>query len=123
MDNKTNETAVVNLDTWAIVELFGHTRMAGRLATITLGGASFLRLDVPESEGQPAFTRFINPSAVYAINPTSEEIARGAARAMRPEPVHRWELPKQLTAPPPVAVDGDEDDDRDVASDDPSDFL
>lgn len=43
---------------WAILELFGHQRFAGRVSEALIGGAPFVRLDVPEANGVPGFTRF-----------------------------------------------------------------
>jgi hypothetical protein len=42
--------------TWAVVELFGHVTLAGEVSEQTLGGSAFIRLDVPEVNGQSAFT-------------------------------------------------------------------
>lgn len=106
------------LEFWAIVELMGHQRMAGWLTTQSIGSTAMVRVDVPEVPGGKAFTRFVNPSAVYAINPCDEATARAAASAFRPVPVQRWELP-QLPAPAGDATtirdhrDGDDDDDED----------
>lgn len=47
-----------------------------------------------------AATQFYSPSAVYAITPTTEEMAAAVALRNQPEPVHRWELP-QLEPPQP----------------------
>jgi hypothetical protein len=107
---------------WAILELMGHRRIAGRVSEATIGGGSFIRIDVPADEDRPGATQFYAPGAVYAITPTTEDVARRVACRSRPEPVQEWELPKQL--PPSqqtVEVDvddlGDPDDDRVVGSD------
>jgi hypothetical protein len=80
---------------YCILELMGHRRLAGYVREQTVGGASFLRLDVPgPAEGsEPVATQFYSPAAVYCITPTTEAIARRLAQASRPEPVQRWELP------------------------------
>lgn len=92
------ETAAT-FEGWAIVELMGHRRLAGRVTEVQLAGAGFIRLDVPgyihtqptgEQEERGQATQFYSPSAVYCITPTSEEIARAAATT--PAPVQRWEL-------------------------------
>jgi hypothetical protein len=107
-------------DEWAIIELLGHRRLAGRLREVHLAGAGFLRLDLPETPGHTPQTQYIAPGSVYALHPTTEAIATAVAARCRPEPVHRWELP----APPPddgpagdldeIVADllEDEDDDR-----------
>jgi hypothetical protein len=95
---------------WAILELMGHRRLIGRLSTATIAGASFLRIDIPQ-EGDKDATQFYSPSAVYAITPTTEELARRAAHLNTVAPVSRFELPAPK-APADAATDlGQEDDD------------
>ncbi len=43
-------------ESWAIVELFGHQKIAGKLTEQTIGGCHFIRVDVPAFEDSPAFT-------------------------------------------------------------------
>lgn len=85
---------------WAILELMGHRRLIGRLSTVTIAGASFLRIDVPLDGAEG--TQFYSPSAVYAITPTTEDFARRAAHLNAVAPVSRFELPAPKT-PPAVA--------------------
>jgi hypothetical protein len=75
---------------WVIIELMGHRRLAGFLTEQEIAGKGFLRLDIP---GQPGATQLYNPTAVYAITPTTEDIARAVAATSQPAPVQRWELP------------------------------
>ena len=81
-------------DCRAIVELFGHTKLAGQVSEANIGGCSFIRVDVPEIGAQPAFTRFLGNGAIYSITPVSEEIARHAIARIAPEPVQTYYLPK-----------------------------
>jgi len=109
-------------DSWAILELMGHRRLAGRVSEATLAGGSFLRIDVPEHDGHAAVTQFYAPHSVYALTPCSEEVARAAARWNRPEPVHEYEL-RQRALPEPAQEDDDppnlDDDDSDDGIGDP----
>lgn len=85
----------------AIVELFGHTRMAGTVTEQTIGSASFIRIDVPETEQQPKFTRIVNPSAVYAINPVTKDVMLHMADQISEKPIDSWdirEMQKKLLA-------------------------
>lgn len=82
---------------WAIVEIMGHQQIAGKVSEETIAGAAMLRVDVPEVEDQPQFTKFYSASAIYAITPTEERIARAAASSMRARPVELWRL--NLTQP------------------------
>lgn len=79
-------------DEWVILELMGHRKLAGRVTEQTIGSASFIRIDVPGDNGEIA-TQFYNPSAVYAMTPCSEELARAVAENNAPRPVTRYELP------------------------------
>ncbi|WP_322768423.1 acetyltransferase [Frankia sp. Cr1] len=80
-----------NFDEWAIIELFGHVRRAGRVREWEVAGHGFLRLDIPD--GGQWVTQFVNPKSIYALTPTTEKLARAAATRWQPEPVHPWELP------------------------------
>lgn len=93
-------------DQWAIVELLGHRRVAGRVRETTIGGAGFLRIDIPAGGGAGPQTQYVSPNSVYALHPTSEAIATAAADRVRPEPVSRWELPASVGG---KAIDEDED--------------
>jgi hypothetical protein len=75
-------------DVFAIVELFGHARIAGRVTEQVIAGQGFIRVDVPELPTRPAFTRLYGPGAIYSITPVSNEIATAAACSMRVEPVN-----------------------------------
>lgn len=90
---------------WAILELMGHRRLGGYVQEVELAGAGMLRIDVPElvdgATIHAAATQFYSPQSVYALTPTTEEIAR-IVRS-RPAPVETWELPRK--ALPPASVD------------------
>jgi hypothetical protein len=77
---------------WAMVELFGHTRIAGEVSEQTIAGGAMVRIDVPETETSPGFTRIVNVAAIYAINPMSEESARLIAGRITYQPVDRWDI-------------------------------
>jgi len=93
-------------DTWAIVELFGHSKIAGRVTEQQIAGGMFLRVDVP---GDPGFTRFYGASAIYSMTPVDEAVARRASEVIAPKPVTVWGVvvpERQLAAPD--LVDDDE---------------
>ena len=87
------------IDGWAILELMGHRRLGGRVSEATIAGGAFIRIDVPHPNEAGIFTatQLYSPAAVYAITPTTEEIACAIARGA-PEPVSRWDL-RALTEP------------------------
>ena len=78
-------------DQWAILELMGHRRLAGKVTESEIGGALFVRIDIPGREGWKT-TQFYSAAAIYCITPTSEAIAREVAAMSSGEPVHAWEF-------------------------------
>jgi hypothetical protein len=97
---------------WAILELMGHRKEAGLVREVSIGGASFIRIDVPGKNVPWIATQYYNPSAVYCMTPVSEELARQVAMTYEPQPVTRYELPaaSSLRHPPGEGY-GDDDDD------------
>ena len=77
---------------FAVVELFGHQRIAGKITEQSIGVATFIRVDVPETKAQPKFTRILNPSAIYAINPVTEEVANEMAERIQSKPIDAWDI-------------------------------
>lgn len=77
---------------WCFLELMGHRKLAGFVSEGKFAGAVFVRIDVPGDDRNPPATQLYSPSAVYAMTPTSEDLARRFASRVRPEPVHRFEL-------------------------------
>lgn len=98
----------------AIVELFGHTKMAGIVTEQTVGSSTFIRVDVPETEAVPGFTRLLNPSAIYAINPVTEDVMNHMARSFQSKPIESWdinEMHKRLLALKAARIEKGVDDD------------
>lgn len=105
------------LDTWAMVEVMGHKRFAGRVSEHTIGSTAFVRVDVPEvvSDDQlvlPAFTKLFGASSIYCISPCTEETARAFAAQMRTEAFSRYEAPR-LPHNAATATDERDDDEED----------
>ena len=76
---------------WAIVELLGHNVIAGFVQPDT-DFPTLIRVDVPETKGVPKWTKLISPSAVYAINPVSEETARAKAESLGAVPISLYDV-------------------------------
>ena len=119
---------------WALVELFGHQREAGFVTTQYYGDKAMFQVDIPEIPEReealarpvwidsklvpagsviskaaiPGRTRLINPGAVYAMNPATEEAVRAAVAASGQREIKVISLPegKQLVASLP---ENDED--------------
>lgn len=84
----------------AIVELFGHNVIAGLVTDQTIGGETFVRVDVPEVEGRPAYTKLFGKGAIYAITPTTEELVERFLRRNHDAPIQ----PYMLAEPKPVVI-------------------
>jgi hypothetical protein len=93
---------------WAVVELFGHSKEAGYVTTQYFGDKAMFQIDVPALEerdyelespqwaeingeekyapkgtkvrrsGTAARSRIVSPGAVYAMNPSTEDLVRKA---------------------------------------------
>lgn len=94
---------------WAIVEVMGHRRFAGYVTEQVIAGQGFVRIDVPEAGGRPAFTKILGAGSIYAITPVTEDTAREAAASFREMPLQAWDLPERPALPGPRR---DEDDDE-----------
>lgn len=116
-------------DDWAIVELMGHVKMAGRVSEVERFGAKMGRIDIPyimpDCKACNGTGRVVNPpekcnyctgfvaqffggNSVYRITPVSEEVARDTAKRNTPEPVSPWDYPKQLGHSPTLASRDDD---------------
>jgi len=84
---------------WCVVELMGHQRIAGLVTEQNVFGSALMRVDVPEVEGRPAFTKLYGASAIYAVTPVEERIARAVAKSCEVRPVETWQLERLLTSP------------------------
>lgn len=102
---------------FAIVELFGHQRVAGRITQQSFGGANFVRVDVPEIEVEEReyvegkgyvtqrrtiqqHTRSFGGGAIYAINWCDATTAAIAARAIKHEPLSPYSVKSAIDALP-----------------------
>lgn len=97
---------------WAIVEIMGYHRCAGRIFEVERFGAKLLRVDVPIGDDGWA-TEFFGGSAIYRIRHCSEEIARETASSLGdPRPAPPRPPAAALTyrpARPPEPLDDDDE--------------
>lgn len=75
---------------WAIIDLFGHSQIAGEASEEEIAGGMFLRVDVPATENTEAFTRYFGAGAIYSITPVTEDVAHRATQALQRSPVTVW---------------------------------
>lgn len=81
---------------WCLVELFGHNKIAGLVTDQTIGGSTFIRVDVPEIGGEQAFTRLFHPNAIYALNPMKEKTCIAYAERLRTKPIDVWDMQEMV---------------------------
>lgn len=87
-----------NFEAWALVEIFGHSQIAGKVTNQTVGSCSFVRVDVAEVDGRngvkiPAFTQLLGEKSIFRMTLCTEETARKAAAAWRAAPFIAFEAP------------------------------
>lgn len=108
---------------WAIIGLFGHQKLAGKLSERQIAGFNFAMVSIPETKSVPAFDRFINPSAIYDINPCTEEMARGYANQLNVKPIdafdarevlRRIDEAKKLNAPARPEIEEEEEEEEHI---------
>ncbi len=94
-----------------IVELFGRQVIAGLVSEQTIGGAAFIRVDVPDVEGAKGFTKFFGGASIYAMTPTDEATMLRAVTSYRVQPIEvfRLALPARSTVHDPDGYDEDDD--------------
>lgn len=84
-------------EAWALVEIFGHSRLAGKVTEQSVGGCNFVRVDVPEVEARgvkiPAFTQLLGEKSIFRLTLCTEETARKAAVAWQAAPFVAFEAP------------------------------
>ena len=76
----------------ALVELMGHARIAGKVSEETIAGVAMLRVDVPNTDGREAYTKFYSAGAVYCITPCDEATAQLAADQFNVPPISPYIL-------------------------------
>jgi len=111
-------------EAWALVELFGHNRIAGLVTEAELAGGKFIRIDVPQIGDTQAVTRLYGPGAIYGITPLTQETAMAVAGELKVAPMSAWDvrrlaLPAQTHSHIPLGADEDadsEDDEEEVSA-------
>lgn len=105
----------MSFEAWAIVDLMGHSQIAGKVSEEQVAGAMLLRVDVPEIEGIPAYTKYYSAASIYSLTPTDEATARLAVDNFRQRPVSPYILrvPTSPQLAEKVMSYGDFDDDDD----------
>jgi hypothetical protein len=130
------DTPQNKFESWAVVEMFGHQKVAGFVTTEFYGQAALFRVDVPElqereitltapeyingeyagigskvkRQAEPPYSKLIGPSAVYAINPCTEQTVRQYIEADRKLPLIALDIvPRQAQLAASAYAGEDED--------------
>jgi len=113
MNDEQNKERKGQLEGWFLLELFGHTKIAGKVSEVTLGTTVMLRVDVPEVKYQSRdymsnkvveqtiapFTKFYSTASLFAATPINEETAKAMMQNLRVVPVQEFEVRPALPAP------------------------
>lgn len=80
---------------YAIVELFGHTTLVGRISEVERFGAKMLAIE-PLFNGRLLDPIYHGGAAIYRLSPCSREIA------WKRQPTDSWQLPPAIRAVLPL---------------------
>ncbi len=64
----TETNQLKEVEQFAIVELFGHQVIAGKVSEQVIGGQGFIRVDVPTTESQEGFTKALFDLMLFISN-------------------------------------------------------
>lgn len=84
-----------NVASWAVLELMGHVRLAGRVSEEERFGTKMGRIDIPQPDGSFT-TQFFSGGSIYRMTPCTEEVARAVAKSSEREPVYAWDIRRQI---------------------------
>lgn len=75
------QPAEEKLTAWALIELFGHQRVVGRMIVDPPEFPGMVRVDVPDllkdkKTVRKGFTRYLGRASIYGVTPISEEMVR-----------------------------------------------
>lgn len=82
----------IKFESWAIVEIMGHTKVAGMCQTQNFGNTVMLRVDIPETDNHPAHTKMYGMSSIFSISPVDQETATAHANVFNVSPIVAYEV-------------------------------
>lgn len=95
---------------WALVELFGHSRVAGLVTEAEIGGGALIRVEVPAVKGRDPLTKYYNVKAIYGLTPVTKETATRMAESINAAPINSYSLDREIDRRKALG-DGDDDED------------
>lgn len=90
------ETTQEKIDAWALVEIMGHEKAAGRVTTMPFGNTVMLRVDIPETEISPAFTKLYGMSSIFSLTLVDEQTAKLHAESYKISPIVSYDVREQM---------------------------
>ena len=96
-------------ETFAIVEIMGHQKIAGKVREVTRAGVQMLEVEVPSVDGKPGYVRRFSGAAIFSETPVPEAVATEFLRR------ERWAISNPLML---AAAPGEQPPDADVVNKD-----
>lgn len=94
---------------WALVELFGHNKIAGKVTEAEMGGGALIRVDVPSIKERQPVTKYYNVKAIYGITPVDEATARRMAESIDAAPVSSYSIDREIERRKQLGSGGSDD--------------
>ena len=96
---------------WAIIEIMGFRKHAGRIREVEQFGTKMLRIDIPiDGDSEKWETRFYGGPSIFSITPTDKESVLKANKPYEPPALTRYRQPEEAQARDP-----DEDEEIEAA--------
>lgn len=71
----------MGFESFAIVELMGHSKVAGKVIEETVFGTPMMRVDVPRVGSRAGYTKYYSAGSIYCFTPCDEATAQLAAES------------------------------------------
>jgi len=86
-------------ESWMILEIMGHRKLAGYVTEEEHAGIIMLRIDIPNNKTEYT-TQYYHPNSIFCITPINESDARKLSKAWRPQPFDYFDLHKESKIKP-----------------------
>ncbi len=79
-------------ETWALLEIMGHVKIAGKIRERNVFGVVMCEIEVPAIGNVPAWSKMYGGASIYSVTPLSEEDAKRKAEMLSAKPYETWEI-------------------------------
>lgn len=90
------QETTAKFESWAIVEIMGHIKVAGMATTQNFGNTVMLRVDIPETAKHPAHTQMYGMGSIFSIKPCDEQTATAHAEAWQVQPIMEYNVAQSV---------------------------